>query len=70
LLPPEVRAAYDLDELLVADFDGQLRWTIQQGSDLAFGPFLGAVFADAVLPVWLSRPYDPGTVYTNPEVWA
>lgn len=62
LLPLEVREAYDLDSLRVADFNGVIAWAVRQGSEWLLGPVVGALFADAILSQW--SPIQP------PEHWA
>lgn len=52
LLPPSYVEAYELDQLLVADFEGQLLWIIRQGSSWWFGDVLGPIIADAVVTSW------------------
>jgi len=63
MLPLELRDAYDLDQLVVADFEGVLRWSVQTGATLRLGEVIGPVFADAVLASWT-------TLYPPRDVWA
>lgn len=46
----------------MADFNGQMAWTIRRGAEWLLGPVVGSLFADAVLSQWSAL--DP------PEHWA
>lgn len=66
VLPPEVRAAYDLDELVVADWFGRVRWAISTASGYLLGDNVSALVLLAVAPLldsWEAR-------WAPPAEWA
>lgn len=66
LLPPEVRDAYDLDELVLADWSGQVRWAIKTATGYLLGENVSAVLLLAIAPLldsWEAR-------WAPPAQWA
>lgn len=52
LLPPLLRDAYDLDELVAADVNGQLVWAVLQGLSLGYGEVVAFAFEESILSTW------------------
>lgn len=52
LVPESFRQLLGVDELLVADVDGQWRWAFQRLTTLSLGPVLGELAAEAIDAQW------------------
>lgn len=48
-MPGPLLEYWGLDVLLVGDFDGRLRWLVEEGASVYLGPYWGPLTAQAFL---------------------